>query len=253
MENKGEIIMYQAPDGQTAIEVKLENETVWLTQAQMIELFGRDQSVISRHIKHIFKEKELDEKSNMHFLHIANSDKPVTAYSLDVITSVGYRVKSPRGTQFRIWANKILKDYLIKGYTLNEKRLQEQSRQLEELKQTVKLLGNVVTSKELSSDEATGLLKVVTDYPMRWMSLINTIIRCWKFMIRPPKNYFRLLIKMPCGPSKACGISLVEAHFSVTKKMNRFKVRLQPFTKLSAGNMYIRVWKKKRLISFTLL
>lgn len=164
MENKGEIFIYQTDDGQTVIDVKLENDTVWLTQAQMIELFGRDQSVISRHIKNIFKEKELDEKSNMHFLHIANSDKPVTTYSLDVITSVGYRVKSPRGTQFRIWANKILKDYLIKGYAVNEKRLQEQSRQLEELKQTVKLLGNVVTSKDLTSDEAWGLLKVITDY-----------------------------------------------------------------------------------------
>jgi prophage maintenance system killer protein len=164
MENKGEIVIYQTADGQTVIDVKLENETVWLTQAQMIELFGRDQSVISRHIKNIFKEKELEEKSNMHFLHIANSDKPVTAYSLDVITSVGYRVKSTRGTQFRIWANKILKDYLIKGFAVNEKRLQEQSRQLEELKQTVKLLGNVVGSKDLTSDEATGLLKVITDY-----------------------------------------------------------------------------------------
>lgn len=164
MENKGEVIIYQTVDGQTAIDVKLENETVWLTQAQMIELFGRDQSVISRHIRNIFKEKELEEKSNMHFLHIANSDKPVTSYSLDVITSVGYRVKSPRGTQFRIWANKILKDYLIKGYAVNEKRLQEQSRQLEELKYTVRLLANVTGTKVLSTDEASGLLKVITDY-----------------------------------------------------------------------------------------
>lgn len=164
MENRGDIIIYQTQDGQTAIDVKFENDTVWLTQAQMIELFERDQSVISRHIRNIFKEKELDEKSNMHFLHIANSDKPVTAYSLDVIISVGYRVKSPRGTQFRIWANKILKSYLVNGYAVNEKRLQEQSRQLEELKQTVKLLGNVIGNHELSSDEATGLLKVVTDY-----------------------------------------------------------------------------------------
>ena len=164
MENKGEVIIYQTVDGQTAIDVKLENETVWLTQAQMIELFGRDQSVISRHIRNIFKEKELEEKSNMHIVHIANSDKPVTSYSLDVITSVGYRVKSPRGTQFRIWANKILKDYLIKGYAVNEKRLQEQSRQLEELKHTVRLLANVTGTKVLSTDEASGLLKVITDY-----------------------------------------------------------------------------------------
>jgi prophage maintenance system killer protein len=164
MENTGEIVMYQSADGQTSIEVTFENETVWLTQEQIAALFSRDRTVITKHINNIFKESELEEKSNVQILHIANSDKPVRYYNLDVIISVGYRVKSPRGTQFRIWANKILKDYLIKGYTLNEKRLHEQSRQLEELKQTVKLLGNVVENHELTSDEATGLLKVVTDY-----------------------------------------------------------------------------------------
>ena len=122
MENVGEIVMYQMADGKTSINVTFSEETVWLTQNQMIELFGRDQSVISRHIKSIFKEKELVEKSNMHFLHIAFSDKPVAHYSLDVIISVGYRVKSVQGTQFRIWANKILKDYLTKGYAIDRKR-----------------------------------------------------------------------------------------------------------------------------------
>ncbi len=158
------IIIYQTPNGETAIEVKVENETVWLTQAQMVRLFERDQSVISRHIKNIFEENELDEKSNMQNMHIANSDKPVNAFSLDVIISIGYRIKSSRGTQFRIWANKVLKEHLIKGYTLNEKRLYEQTKQLVSLKNTVSLLSNVLQSKELNSDEATGLLKVVTDY-----------------------------------------------------------------------------------------
>ena len=100
----------------------------------------------------------------MHFLHIANSDKPIAAYSLDVIISVGFRVKSSRGTQFRIWANKILKDYLTEGYAIDRKRFEAQSLQLEELKQAVKLLGNVVGNHELTTDEATGLIKVVTDY-----------------------------------------------------------------------------------------
>ena len=95
MKDKGEIIVYQS-ENTLQLEVRMEDETVWLTQAQMIELFQRDQSVIARHIGNIFKEKELDEKSNMHFLHIANSDKPVKVYSLDVIISVGYRVKSQR-------------------------------------------------------------------------------------------------------------------------------------------------------------
>ena len=120
MKDKGEIIVYQS-ENTLQLEVRMEDETVWLTQAQMIELFQRDQSVIARHIGNIFKEKELDEKSNMHFLYIANSDKPVKVYSLDVIISVGYRVKSQRGTQFRIWANKVLKEYMFKGYVINQR------------------------------------------------------------------------------------------------------------------------------------
>ena len=120
MDNQGEIILYQSEDA-TQLEVSIESDTVWLTQAQMVELFQRDQSVISRHIRNVFAENELDEKSNMHFLHNAFSDKPITVYNLDVIISVGYRVKSKRGTQFRIWANSILKEYLMKGYVLNSR------------------------------------------------------------------------------------------------------------------------------------
>lgn len=119
MEKQGEIILYQ-PDEAVRLEVRLEDETVWLTQAQIAELFQRDRTVITKHINNVFKEKELEEKSNVHFLHIANSDKPVKFFSLDVIISVGYRVKSVRGTQFRQWANKILKEYLLKGYSINQ-------------------------------------------------------------------------------------------------------------------------------------
>ncbi|MEK7226894.1 MAG: RhuM family protein, partial [Bacteroidota bacterium] len=131
-----QIEIYQTKDKQ--IEVKFEGDTVWLTQSQLINLFQRDQSVISRHINNVFKEKELDKKSNMHFLHIANSDKPVAHYNLDVIISVGYRVKSKRGTQFRQWATQRLKDHLIKGYTLNEKRLQQVVQNMQQLEQAVK-------------------------------------------------------------------------------------------------------------------
>jgi len=122
MQNE-QIIIYKTANGQTAIDVKLESETIWLTQVQMVTLIRRDQSVISRHIRNIFNEKELDKKSNIHLLHNANSDKPLNTFSLDVIISVGYRIKSNEGTQFRIWANKILKDHLVKGYSLNEQRL----------------------------------------------------------------------------------------------------------------------------------
>ncbi|MDE6504835.1 MAG: virulence RhuM family protein [Clostridia bacterium] len=120
-----EIIMYKTEDGKTKIEVQFENETVWLTQAQMSELFQRERSVITKHIANIFEEGELDEKSNVQILHIANSDRPVTYYNLDVIISVGYRVKSVRGTQFRIWANSVLKEYLIKGFAMNDEILKQ--------------------------------------------------------------------------------------------------------------------------------
>lgn len=124
---ENEIILYQ-PDSTVKLEVRLENETVWLTQQQMSDLFERDRTVITRHINNIFKEKELDERSNVHFLHIANSDKPIKLYSLDVIISVGYRVKSLRGTQFRQWANKVLKDYLLKGYSINQRLMHMENR-----------------------------------------------------------------------------------------------------------------------------
>ncbi|MDR0870681.1 MAG: virulence RhuM family protein [Planctomycetaceae bacterium] len=120
MNTLNEIILYQ-PDNTVQLEVRLENETVWLTQAQIAVLFERDQSVISRHIRNVFSEGELDEKSNMQILHITNVDRPTTFYSLDVIISVGYRVKSFRGTQFRQWANRVLKEYLLKGYAVNQR------------------------------------------------------------------------------------------------------------------------------------
>lgn len=122
---KSELVMYQTEDGITRIDVRMENETVWLTQAQMSELFQRERSVITKHIKNIFTEGELDAKCNVQNLHTANSDKPVAFYSLDVVISVGYRVKSLRGTQFRIWANSVLKEYMIKGFTMDDERLKQ--------------------------------------------------------------------------------------------------------------------------------
>ncbi|WP_458450694.1 virulence RhuM family protein [Fibrobacter sp.] len=122
-EKTGEIVLYQ-PEGAIKLEVRVENETVWLTQAQMGKLFERERSVIAKHIGNIFKEKELDEKSNVQILHNTLSKyKPTTIYSLDVIISVGYRVKSIQGTRFRQWANQVLKDHLLKGYSLNRRML----------------------------------------------------------------------------------------------------------------------------------
>ena len=140
--NKGEIVMYQ-PDETIRLEVRVEDETVWLTQAQISYLFQRERSVITRHITNVFKEGELEKESNVHFLHIANSDKPVQYYSLDVIISVGYRVKSLNGTKFRKWANGVLKQYLLKGYAINqrmfdiEQKVVEQGLEITEIKKKV--------------------------------------------------------------------------------------------------------------------
>ena len=120
--NNDNMLIYLSEDGKIKIDVRFENETVWLSQAQMCVLFGRERSVITKHINNIFEEKELDENSNVQILHIANSDKPVKFYNLDVIISVGYRVKSQQGTQFRIWATQRLKEYIIKGFALNDER-----------------------------------------------------------------------------------------------------------------------------------
>ncbi len=142
--NTWEIKIYKAKNWLAEIQVRLENESVWLSQWDMQILFWRDQSVISRHINNIFKEKELEKESNMHFLHIANSDKPVAFYNLDVIISVWYRVKSIEWTQFRIWATSILKQYLISWYAINQKRLQE--KWYKELESTLALVKKAIFS-----------------------------------------------------------------------------------------------------------
>ena len=127
MENiNDKIIIYQTDDGQTAIDARLENETVWLNTNQMAMLFDREESNIRRHVSNVFKEGELERENNVHFLHVNGVKKPVPYYTLDVIISVGYRVKSQRGTQFRIWANRVLKDYFVKGYAVNERIHKEQ-------------------------------------------------------------------------------------------------------------------------------
>ena len=126
---KNEIVILENQN--VKLEVNMKDETVWLNQMQMAELFDKDRTVITRHINNIFKEGELEKKTNVQKLHIPNSDKPVTFYNLDVIISVGYRVKSKNGVAFRKWANKILKGYLIKGYTVNEKRLKALEKTIE--------------------------------------------------------------------------------------------------------------------------
>ena len=169
---QNKILFYQTDDGRTQIDVRLENDTVWLTQSQMSDLFQKDQSVIARHIANVFKEGELDRESNMQILHSTLSKyKPTTIYNLDVIISVGYRVKSKRGTDFRIWARNILKQYLIKGYAVNERIRRDQ---ISELRQLVSMLGRTIQNQPLiSTDETNALFEVVTDYTYALDTLDN--------------------------------------------------------------------------------
>jgi prophage maintenance system killer protein len=169
MENKA-IEIFKSEDGSTEIEVRVDNETVWLNQYQISDLFLTDRTSIGRHIANIYSSKELEEDSTSAKIALVrkegkrNVKRQIGLYNLDVILSVGYRVNSDRGRQFRIWSNKILSEYLMKGYALNERKLKEQNEQLNQLKQSVKILGEVLSFKSLSNDESLGLLKIISDY-----------------------------------------------------------------------------------------
>lgn len=164
------IVMYQTVDGETRIDVKFHDETVWLSQAQMAELFQKDRTVVGRHINNIFKEGELEESLVCaKFAHTKDYGRregftqhtETTLYNLDVIISVGYRVKSKRGTQFRIWANKVLKQYLLQGYAINERIA---SQKYDELSQLVKVLGRTIQNQERLTEDSRSLFNVVVDY-----------------------------------------------------------------------------------------
>jgi len=155
--SKGQVVFYKSADRSTAVEVRLAEDTLWLTHTQIAQLFQRERSVITKHLRNIFREKELEEKSNVQKMHIASSNKPVTFYNLDVIISVGYRVNSKRGTQFRIWATRVLKDHLVKGYSANQRRLAD-------MRVSLKLVRKVMERVDVTTEEAKALLGVVTDY-----------------------------------------------------------------------------------------
>ena len=163
--NNCPVVLYTAPDGKTQLDVKLENETVWLSVEQMALLFGRDRTVISRHIRNAYKEEEVDENITCaKFAHMGTDGDQVyqtTMYNLEVIISVGYRVKSINGVHFRRWATSVLKQYLIKGYVIDQRRLDHYN----ELKDVVRLMSRAISLQEkVTNDEYSGLLNVVSDY-----------------------------------------------------------------------------------------
>ncbi len=176
--SRGEVVIYQ-PKGSVAIlNVRLNRDTVWLTLQQMADLFGRDKSVISRHLSNIYKEKELSKTATVaKYATVQNEGsrqikRVLEYYNLDAVISVGYRVNSKQGTKFRIWASRVLKDHLVKGFTINQNRLKDRSSlNFKKLEQAVGALQNTLASRYLDRDEAVGLLKVITDYTQSWLLL----------------------------------------------------------------------------------
>ena len=168
----GEVIVYESEDGEARVDVRFDKETVWLTRLQMAELFGRDRSVITRHINNAYREQELDSEATcakfaqVRFEGGRQISRDVEHYNLDVIISVGYRVKSLRGTQFRIWATRTLREHLVSGYTVNERRLAE--RGLDEAKQTLDLLARTLSNQALVDETGRAVLHIITAYADTW-------------------------------------------------------------------------------------
>jgi len=160
---KKEIIIYQAKSGAIELRGDFKCETIWATQAQIVSLFDVDQSVVSRHIKNIFKDGEIEKKSNMQKMHNANSDKPVVSYSLDVILGIGYRTNSKVAIEFRKWATKTLRNYIVNGYVVNEKRLLDARNKFEELKSAVEFLQKK-SGHELVAGQEREILNLLADY-----------------------------------------------------------------------------------------
>ncbi len=172
-----EIVLYTGPKGAEKVEVRMDKDTVWLTQAQMSQLFNKDVRTINEHIKNVFKEQELGVSATIRKFRIVQKEgnrvveRDVEFYNLDVIISVGYRVKSVEGTQFRIWATSVLRDHIMKGYTVNEARLKETAARAHELERVVRLIRGAMETRALKSGEARGLLTVITEYAHTWSLL----------------------------------------------------------------------------------
>ena len=170
----GEVVLYKTEDGKTALDVRLAGETVWLTQAQIASLFGVNIPAVSKHVKNIFSSRELTPKATVSKMEIVRTEgkrrvkRDVEVYNLDMIISVGYRVNSTRATRFRVWATQTLKDHLIRGYTLNERRLRERGIEME---QAVQLLSRMLTRHNLVKEEGRGVLEVITRYAKTWLLL----------------------------------------------------------------------------------
>ena len=188
--NKGEIIIYKEPKGEVELKVRFEGETVWLRQNEIANLFGKERSAISKHINNIFEDKEVDKKSNVHFLHIANSDKPVAFYGLDVILAVGYRANSSKAIQFRKWSTEILKKYLLQGYAINEKRILEAKEKFGKLQKTILFLQKKSKAKMLEGQESE-IIDLLADYS-RTLTILEQYDKSKLKKISEGKAYYKI-------------------------------------------------------------
>jgi len=204
--SRGEVIVYETPGGEISVDVRLERDTVWLSLGQMAELFGRDKSVISRHLRNVFISGELEREVTVAKSATVQTEggrevvREIEYYNLDTILSVGYRVNSKRGTQFRIWATRTLHEHLLRGYTLNERRLRE--RGLGEIEQAVDLLSRTLTAYGLVSDEGRAVLDIVRQY-----------MRTWRLLLEYDENRLAEAPQRPVEPSAP--LSLNEARAAV--------------------------------------
>jgi hypothetical protein len=264
------VLLYQSADGEIRLDVQLQQETVWLTQAQMADLFARDQGVISRHIKNVFSTDELDELGSVQKMHIASPDnssgtsmhkmhrspfgRPTSYYNLDVIISVGYRVNSVKGTQFRRWATQVLRDYLVQGYVLNERLLSESQRQLADLKRLVQLQSEVVTDQKLTTDQSTALLRILSDYA-RALDVLDQYdhqrLRVAKESVSTGAENFELTYEYALATVDALREQFGGLSLFGREKTSLSKAPCAPFTKALAVWRCTRAWRKKRPTCFT--
>jgi toxin-antitoxin system, toxin component, fic family len=270
--NNDNMLIYQSADGKIKIDVRFEKETVWLTQAQMCVLFGRERSVITKHIKNIFEEKELDENSNVQNLHIANSDKPVKFYNLDVIISVGYRVKSQQGTQFRIWATQRLREYIIKGFALNDERFKTGS-SYNYFKELLDRIRDIRLSEKVFYQQIKDIYKTSIDYnPSAEMTLTffkeiqNKLLWAVSGKTAAELVYYRANAALPM-----MGLTSTEKEGKITKadiivgknylnenEISQLKLLVEQFLAyaeaqaLAEKPMYMRDWKEKLSLILTM-
>lgn len=252
------IVIYQTTDGETCIDVKFQDETVWLSQAQMAELFQKDRTVIGRHINNIFKEGELEESLVCaKFAHTKDYGRregftqrtETTLYNLDVIISVGYRVKSKRGTQFRIWANKILKQYLLQGYAINERIA---SQKFDELSQLVKVLGRTIQNQEKLTEDSRSLLNVVVDYTYALDTLDRYDYQELTIEKTTPRAAFHATYENAMEVIRQLHEKFGGSRFSATRKTIRSKVPSGRYTRPSEARIFIPRLKRRQPCCFTL-